>query len=410
MDARRRRSGGAAGSRDQHGPRSRDQHGPHRRDRDDATRRRDDATTRRAKRDATTTRRCRGATTTIAIDATRANARRRAIAIGTTDDDGTTTEASGARFGSSGDDGARRDERRTRDEARDDGRGERREGDRFGRRDERERDRGEGGSGGGRGGGERFDPDADWKCAECNNSNFSWRKSCKRCGAGKSKELKERERAAQAGWLLDGLEDTTNRIFIKGFDAASTSEDDLREVFSGIGIISRVRQRTGFPDQWPYAVRIYLDERGQKKDEAVITYDDPHAAQSAPSFYDGYEFNGKKLHVSIAQSKPKSAPPPSSGGGGGGGAAAAAATAAVDVATAAVDDRTGVTAAATIEEDIATIEAGIATIEEDITIEAGIATIEAGIATIEAGIARGRTNVLASFDNNRRFCCLCSTM
>ena len=89
--------------------------------------------------------------------------------------------------------------------------------------------------------------------------------------------------------MLDGLEDTTNRIFIKGFDVASTSEDDLREVFSGIGIISRVKQRTGFPDQWPYAVKIYRDERGEKKDEAVITYDDPHAAQSAPSFYDGYE-------------------------------------------------------------------------------------------------------------------------
>ena len=115
------------------------------------------------------------------------------------------------------------------------------------------------------------------------------------------------------------MEDTTNRIFIKGFDVASTSEDDLREVFSGIGIISRVKQRTGFPDQWPYAVKIYRDERGEKKDEAVITYDDPHAAQSAPSFYDGYEFNGKKLHVSIAQSRPKpegGAPPPPPGGGG----------------------------------------------------------------------------------------------
>mgnify|MGYP001185405933 FL=1 len=192
------------------------------------------------------------------------------------------------------------------DRGRDDrGGGERR--DRFG--------------GGDRGGArdEKFDPDADWRCDQCNNSNFSWRKSCKRCGAGKSKELKERERAAQHGWLLDGLEDTTNRIFIKGFDVASTSEDDLREVFSGIGIISRVKQRTGFPDQWPYAVKIYRDERGEKKDEAVITYDDPHAAQSAPSFYDGYEFNGKKLHVSIAQSRPRpegGAPPPPPGGGG----------------------------------------------------------------------------------------------
>ena len=214
----------------------------------------------------------------------------------------------GYRDGGYRDRGYDRDRDRGGDRGRDDRGGERRE--RFG-----------GGGGGDRGGArdDKFDPDADWRCDQCNNSNFSWRKSCKRCGAGKSKELKERERAAQHGWLLDGLEDTTNRIFIKGFDVASTSEDDLREVFSGIGIISRVKQRTGFPDQWPYAVKIYRDERGEKKDEAVITYDDPHAAQSAPSFYDGYEFNGKKLHVSIAQSRPKpegGAPPPPPGGGG----------------------------------------------------------------------------------------------
>ena len=176
----------------------------------------------------------------------------------------------------------------------------------------------------GRGGGVKLDPSGEWRCDGCNNSNFSWRKTCKRCNAPKSAALKEAERAAAAGWLLDGLEDTTNRIFIKGFDPEKTSEDDLRELFCGIGVIARVRQRTGFPDQWPYAVKIYRDERGEKKDEAVITYDDPHAAQSAPGFYDGYEFNGKKLTVEIAKSKPRAesgAPPPaqSSGGGGYGG-------------------------------------------------------------------------------------------
>ena len=173
-----------------------------------------------------------------------------------------------------------------------------------------------------------MDPNGEWRCDGCHNSNFSWRKTCKRCNAPKSAKLKEAERQAAAGWLLDGLEDTTNRIFIKGFDPTKTTEDDLRELFCGIGIIARVRQRTGFPDQWPYAVKIYRDERGDKKDEAVITYDDPHAAQSAPGFYDGYDFNGHKLTVEIAKSKPRSeggasaAPPQSSGGrgyGGGGG-------------------------------------------------------------------------------------------
>ena len=243
------------------------------------------------------------------------------------------------RGGGGGGGGYGGDRDRDRDRRRDDGYdrgGSRYGGDRDRDRDYRGDNRGGrprfggGGSGGGGSGGggseerekPKFDPDADWRC-ECGNSNFSWRKSCKRCGAGKSKELREAERAAQGGWLLDGLEDTTNRIFIKGFDAESTSEDDLREVFCGIGIISRVRQKTGYPEDWPFAVKIYRDEQGNKKDEAVITYDDPHAAQSAPEFYNGYEFNGKKLHVSIAQSKPKTdrAPPPPShhGGGRGGG-------------------------------------------------------------------------------------------
>ena len=282
--------------------------------RDDATtRRRDDATTRRAnartRERATMSRRDDD-------DRDRRDARERATSRDRDRDDGRRRDGGdGARFGSNGGDGERRDERRRAMRTNED---EANDGMAIGSGDGTSASAIEAGEADG-GEGNASTRTRIGECAECNNSNFSWRKSCKRCGAGKSKELKERERAAQAGWLLDGLEDTTNRIFIKGFDAASTSEDDLREVFSGIGIISRVRQRTGFPDQWPYAVRIYLDERGQKKDEAVITYDDPHAAQSAPSFYDGYELNGKKLHVSIAQSKPKSAPPPSSGGGGGGG-------------------------------------------------------------------------------------------
>ena len=74
---------------------------------------------------------------------------------------------------------------------------------------------------------------------------------------------------------------------------------DLKELFSGIGVIARVRQRFGFPDQWPHAVKIYRDADGKAKDEAVIKYDDPMAAQSAPEFYDGHELKGKKLSVSI---------------------------------------------------------------------------------------------------------------
>ena len=127
----------------------------------------------------------------------------------------------------------------------------------------------------------------DWTCDGCGNSNFSWRKTCKKCNAPKSQALKDAEKAATGGWLTAGLSDTSNRIFVKGFDPEKVNEDDLKELFGGIGIIARVRQRHGFPDQWPHAVKIYKDESGKPKDEAVIKYDDPMAAQSAPGFTTG---------------------------------------------------------------------------------------------------------------------------
>jgi len=151
----------------------------------------------------------------------------------------------------------------------------------------------------------KLSEDGSWECDGCQNSNFAWRNDCKRCQKPKSQKVKDQEKKAAAGWLLDGVDDpTNNRIFIKGFDPEKTKEDDLRELFGGIGMISRVRQRTGYPDQWPWAVRIYQDEQtGKNKDEATITYDDPMAAQSAPGFYDGYDFNGSKITVSLATKK-----------------------------------------------------------------------------------------------------------
>ena len=175
------------------------------------------------------------------------------------------------------------------------------------------------GYGGGGGGGGGAAPGGDWTCDNCGNSNFNWRKSCKKCNKPKSRALKEAEQKASAGWLHAGLDDTSNRIFIQGFDPEKVTEDDLRELFSGIGVIARVRQRHGFPDQWPYSVRIYKDERGEPKGEAVIKYDDPMAAQSAPGFYDGYELKGSKISVSIATKKERPEEENRGGGGGGGG-------------------------------------------------------------------------------------------
>ena len=36
----------------------------------------------------------------------------------------------------------------------------------------------------------------DWNCDGCGNSNFSWRKTCKKCNAPKSQALKDAEKAA----------------------------------------------------------------------------------------------------------------------------------------------------------------------------------------------------------------------
>ena len=66
-------------------------------------------------------------------------------------------------------------------------------------------------------------------------------------------------------------------------------------------------------------MKIYKDESGRPKDEALITYDDPMAAQSAPGFYDGYELKGKKLQVSIATASKKKDDDGGGGYGGGGG-------------------------------------------------------------------------------------------
>ena len=68
-----------------------------------------------------------------------------------------------------------------------------------------------------------------WNCDGCGNSNFSWRKTCKKCNAPKSQALKDAEKAATGGWLTAGLSDTSNRIFVKGFAPLSVTTIDTRQ-------------------------------------------------------------------------------------------------------------------------------------------------------------------------------------
>ena len=64
-----------------------------------------------------------------------------------------------------------------------------------------------------------------------------------------------------------------------------------------------MKQRRGYPDQWPYAVNIYMDDSGRCKGDATLKYEDPNAASAAPNFFDGSELTGRpgvKLGVTLA--------------------------------------------------------------------------------------------------------------
>lgn len=58
-------------------------------------------------------------------------------------------------------------------------------------------------------------------------------------------------------------------------------------MFGALGVVARERQKRGFKDQWPFKIKVYTDDNGQAKGDAVLTYEDANAARTAPSFFDG---------------------------------------------------------------------------------------------------------------------------
>jgi RNA-binding protein FUS len=111
------------------------------------------------------------------------------------------------------------------------------------------------------------------------------------------------------------------RIYISGLPLDVTI-DELRELFGGIGQVARIKQKRGYKDQWPWNVKIYTDEAGKPKGDAVLTYEDPSAAHSAGGFFNDHCLRGHTIKVTMAE---KSAPRPPAmfghggrGGGGGG--------------------------------------------------------------------------------------------
>ncbi|KAG0453541.1 hypothetical protein HPP92_024845 [Vanilla planifolia] len=104
------------------------------------------------------------------------------------------------------------------------------------------------------------------------------------------------------------------RIYISNLPLDVTT-DELRELFGGIGQVGRIKQKRGYKDQWPWNIKIYTDESGNNKGDAVLSYEDPAAAHSAGGFYNNHVMRGYPIKVVMAE---KTAPKTVTYGHGGG--------------------------------------------------------------------------------------------
>ncbi|CAN1266544.1 Transcription initiation factor TFIID subunit 15b, partial [Linum perenne] len=98
-----------------------------------------------------------------------------------------------------------------------------------------------------------------------------------------------------------------SRIYISNLPADVTVEE-LQELFGGIGQVGKIKQKRGYKDQWPWNIKIYTDEKGNNKGDAVLSYEDPSAAHSAGGFYNNYDMRGQKISVVMAEKTALRAP------------------------------------------------------------------------------------------------------
>ncbi|MBA0807382.1 hypothetical protein Gohar_023189, partial [Gossypium harknessii] len=102
--------------------------------------------------------------------------------------------------------------------------------------------------------------------------------------------------SADAPFKIKQCDDTcgdscdNTRIYISNLPTDITIEE-LRDLFGGIGQVGRIKQKRGYKDQWPWNIKIYEDEKGNQKGDAVLTYEDPQAAHSAGSFFNSTQLN-----------------------------------------------------------------------------------------------------------------------
>lgn len=100
-------------------------------------------------------------------------------------------------------------------------------------------------------------------------------------------------------------------IFVSGMDPRC-DEEEIGRHFGQIGLIKKDK-RTQKQKIW-----IYKDKAsGSSKGEATVTFEDPHTAQSAIQWFNGQDFNGMAISVSLAQ-RPSNNFDRKGGGGGGG--------------------------------------------------------------------------------------------
>ena len=115
-------------------------------------------------------------------------------------------------------------------------------------------------------------------------------------------------------------EPETDTVYVTGVPTGTT-EADVAAHFGSIGVIKQDKKRR-CPRVW-----LYRDKAtGELKGDATVTYEDPFSAGSAVQWFDGKEFRGATIKVTLAQAKEAdsaaaapqayNAPPPSYGGGG----------------------------------------------------------------------------------------------
>ncbi|KAF6138107.1 hypothetical protein GIB67_033521 [Kingdonia uniflora] len=75
--------------------------------------------------------------------------------------------------------------------------------------------------------------------------------------------------------------------------------------FESLVKVARIRQKRGYKDQWPWGIKIYMDDSGKYQGDAVLSYEDSSAAHSFRGFYNNHDLRGYKINVAIAE---KSAP------------------------------------------------------------------------------------------------------